>query len=169
MKRRATTEALPPRRSDNPKRRLLAEPSEALIDELLRRASYKASAKHKRHPHRYGLDPFRGHRGDATLCDEHAGFEADDIRSIPKLLRRGIRAALIGDTQRMIWTVGDDGWIYEGRQTNPATLEFHGYPLRRRERIVVQVCRRFNAWAEGHGSQVERNAAVECRNRYKVR
>ena len=160
---------LPPRRSGNNKRRLLTDPSEALINDLLRRAHYGPSAKHKRHPHLYGLEPFRGNRGDATLCDAHAGFTPAQASTIPALLERGIQAGLIGDTQRVIWTVADNGWIYEARRTNPASHEFHGYPLRPGELVVASIYRRFATWADVHGTPADRTAALECRHRYGVR
>lgn len=144
-------------------------PSRELVAWLLNRVRYEPSAKHKRHPHLYGLDPFRGERGDATLCDEHADFRPDQMATIPDLIRRGIQAGLIGDTRRIIWTVADDGWIYEARETNRERREFHGYPVRVNEAIAAPVCLRFLGWAEALGSNLERSAAQECRTRYGVR
>lgn len=169
MTRTSRGRGLSARKSDNNKRSLLDDPPAALIEDLLRRATYEPSSKHKRHPHLYGLEPFRGNRSDGTMCDQHAEFKPAQVRTIPRLLRRGIQAGLIGHDERVIWTVGDDGWIYEGRKTNPARLEFHGYPLRHGEPIVTPVWRRFTAWADRNGSPVDRTAAVECGYRYGVR
>ena len=69
-RRRRTSE----RRSDNVKRRLMRNPTEDLIREMLRTVSYEGSSKHKLHPHLFDLPPLVGDRGDATLCDE-ADFE----------------------------------------------------------------------------------------------
>ena len=79
--------------------------------------TYKGSPKHKKHPRRYGLSPFNGRRGDATLCDGCAGFLPSQMSSISAMIRRGLQAGLIGDGHRIIWAVADNGWIFEGRQT----------------------------------------------------
>ena len=113
------------RRSDNEKRRLLRDPTDNLVQDMLNYVHYQGSPKHKLQPHLFGLPPFSGQRGDATLCDD-ADFDPDQMAEIPMLIRRGIRAGLIGHTQRIIWTVADDGWIFEARETNRATAEFHG-------------------------------------------
>ncbi len=169
MKRPVPRSALGSRKSDNDKRRLLENPSRQLVERLLAHVKYDPSAKHKRHPHLYGLDPFRGERGDATLCDVHADFRPDQMATIPQLVRRGIQAGLIGDTHRVIWTVADDGWIFEARETNRERREFHGYPVRPNEAIAEPVCLRFLAWAEALGSPLERGVAEACRARYGVR
>ena len=166
MKRPTSRAGLPPRKSDNEKRRLLDEPSPRLIAQLLRSVTYGPSAKHKRTPHLYGLDPFTGERGDATLCDRDARFGLRHVKTIPALIRRGIQAGLIGHTEKIIWPVSDDGWIFEGRETNRVSLEFHGYPVRSNEAIVEPVLDRFAEWAGRHGSKTERAAARACRNRY---
>lgn len=169
MKRPPARQAFGSRKSDNDKRRLATMLSHEFVSRLLTRVRYEPSAKHKRHPHLYGLDPFRGERGDASLCDEHADFRPDQMATIPDLIRRGIQAGLIGDTRRIIWTVADDGWIYEARETNRDRHEFHGYPVRVNEAIAAPVCLRFLAWAEALGSHLDRSAAQECRERYGVR
>ena len=47
------------------------------------------------------------------------------------MIRRGLQAGLIGKGCRIIWAVADNGWIFEGRRTNVATNEYHGYPDKR--------------------------------------
>src|SRR5690348_8402627 len=89
-------EGLPPRLSNNNKRRLMEQPEPRLIEELLARARYAGSSKHKANPQLYGLPPFAGIRGDATLCDTHSGFLPEHMASIPRMLRRGIQAGLLG-------------------------------------------------------------------------
>ena len=88
------------------------------------------------------------------------------MREIPSLVQRGIRAGLIGATQRVIWTVADNGWIYEGRKTNADRSEFHGYPVRESEPIAELVYQRFVAWVDEHGDSSARHAAMSCRQRY---
>ena len=156
------------RRSDNEKRRLLQDPTDDLIRDMLNKVHYRGSPKHKLHPHRFGLTPFNGIRGDATPCDD-ADFEPSQMAEIPMVIRRGIRAGLIGHTQRIIWTVADDGWIFEARETNRDTAEFHGYPVLPTETIAYAVFSRFSAWAQQHGTDAEQSACDSCRLRYGFR
>lgn len=156
------------RRSDNEKRRLLREPSDELVRVMMESAWYRGSSKHKLHPHLYGLPPLNGNRGDATLCDE-ADFDPERMAEIPALIRRGIRAGLIGHTKRIVWTVADDGWIFEARETNRDTAEFHGYPILANEVIARAVFNRFSNWATEHGTPQDRSASDSCQLRYGFR
>ena len=54
---------------------------------------YKGSEKHKMHPLAFGLRISGGSKGDATLCDEHAGFTKDKVRTIPALIERDCKRA----------------------------------------------------------------------------
>jgi hypothetical protein len=87
---------MPPRNADNNKRRLDANVSPDRIAQLGATVTYKGSPKHKRNPVIFGLEPFRGDRGDATLCDEHANFRPPDLPGVPAMIDRGLRAGLIG-------------------------------------------------------------------------
>lgn len=156
------------RRSHNEKRRLMPVPSDHLIEGMLQTVHYEGSSKHKLHPHLFGLEPFNGDRDDATLCDE-ADFQPDQMADIPALAQRGIRAGLIGHTARLLWTVADDGWIFEARETNRETAEFHGYPILPEESIARLVFDRFTNWADAHGAPADRAAATACRLRYDFR
>jgi hypothetical protein len=166
MRKPTSRDLLPTRHSDNDKRRLHPAPDATLIARLATAARYSGSNKHKADPAPWGLPPFVGKRGDETLCDRHAGFAPRQDHSIPRLLRRGIHAGLIGDTQRLLWTIGDDGWIFEGRITNAEQHEYHGYPVRPNEAIAEAVYRRFACWASTQGSHEDRNAAARCRAMY---
>ena len=64
----------PQRRSNNDKRRLLEHPDSECIEHLRKNIKYEGSSKYKWHPESYGLSPFNGIRGDATLCDRDAEF-----------------------------------------------------------------------------------------------
>ena len=108
---------LPARRSNNEKRRLVPNPAPSYIEQLQENITYQGSSKHKKNPHLYGLPPFRGDRGDATLCDRDANFQPVNLDSIPEMIQRGIEARLVGENG-LIWAVADDGWIYEARVTN---------------------------------------------------
>lgn len=156
------------RRSDNNKRRLIAVPDPDVIKRLLCEVRYVGSSKHKANPHRFGLPPFLGERGDASLCDALAGFRPQDMEHIPRLLERSIEAGLLGKSQ-MIWTIGDNGWIYECRKTNPAQAEYHGYPVRASEPIAKLLFLRFKSWADQYGTNEDKQAAIRCRALYGFR
>jgi len=157
---------IPPRNSDNVKRRLHAAPDAALIARLSGAARYAGYAKHKAAPEAFGLEPHRKPRGDGTLCDRDAGFTPSQVPSIPRLLRRGIQAGLIGESPRIIWTIGDDGWIFEGRITNAEQDEYHGYPVRPTEPIAEAVYRRYLIWAGVYGNLEDKEAASRCQAMY---
>ncbi|MEA3642364.1 MAG: hypothetical protein VBE63_20830 [Lamprobacter sp.] len=105
-------------------------------------------------------------RGDSTLCDTHAGFTKDQLSDLTRLLKRGIQAGLIAASTRVIWTISDEGWIFEGRITNAEQHEYHGYPLRPSEPITHAVYQRFLAWAMLHGDAIDQQAAANCRDLY---
>jgi hypothetical protein len=162
---------LPARRSDNDKRRLHPSPDLATLEFLASRAVYNGISKHKAEPMRFGLPPYAGQRGDESLCDQHASFRAADWHTIPGMLARGIRAGLIGKVEdqgvpTILWTVSDQGWIFEARITNVALADYHGYPVRPSESIASQVYRRFRDWAESRGDDTDRLAEVNCRALY---
>lgn len=155
------------RRPDNVKRRLLAVPEDELLQGLMGSVRYRGSFRHKRDPLAFGLEISPGStRGDATLCDEHAGFTPTKTGTIPMLVRRGLRAGLVG-RGNLIWTVADDGWIFEGRPTNVVTSEYHGYPVLEWESIARLVYKRYSEWARTFGSNRDRIAAEQCKIRYR--
>lgn len=156
---------LPARRSNNDKRRLIANPSPNYIARLQQSITYQGSSKHKQNPHLFGLAPFRGTRGDATLCDRDASFSVNNYNSIRGIIDRGLQAGLVGENG-VIWAVSDDGWIYEGRITNAGTTQYHGYPVRDTEPIAEMVYRRFSQWAQNHGNPTARLAAQHCKTLY---
>ena len=157
---------LPPRDSDNDGRFLEPYPDPDLLARLKACARYGCYAKHKTAPHAFGLRAYSGPKGDHTRCDEHASFGKAKMATIPRLLQRGIRARLIGPSARLIWTVGDDGWIFEGRITNVGQDEYHGYPVRPSEAIAEPVYRRFSHWATDEGDNTDQAAAARCRVMY---
>lgn len=142
-------------------------PGDALLEQLRGAVHYSGSQKHKKDPLAFDLEISPGaRRGDATLCDEHAGFTPAKIRTIPRLVQRGLRAGLVG-WGNLIWTVGDDGWIFEGRPTNKVTSEYHGYPVLEWESIARLVYKRYGEWARTSGSTQDRIAAKQCKLRYR--
>jgi hypothetical protein len=145
----------------------LAEvPTQAMLLERFAHIRYAGSRKHKRQPHLFGLATFNGQRGDATLCDEHAGWRPQDMSREPILLARARAAALIGT---LIWTVDDTGWIYELQETNAAQYEYHGYPLLPSDVFAEKIHRRFAGWAAAHGAPLDRQAEFACRMRYGLK
>lgn len=166
MRRPETRRDRSARRPDNVKRRLLAASDEELVERRTISVRYQGSEKHKKDPLAFGLSISPGaKKGDATLCDEHAGFSPDQVPTIPRLIRRGLRAGLLG-RDRQIWTVGDDGWIFEGRLTNVGTSEYHGYPVLEWESIALPVYNRYSEWARSSGGSRDRIAAERCRIKY---
>ncbi len=125
---------------------------------MLDTARYRGSSKHKLHHHLYDLPPFSGYRGAADI-------DPTRMDEIPALVRRGIRAGLIGHTGRIFWTVADDVWIFEARQTNRDTAEFHGYPVLDTGTIARAVFNRFSGRAAEHGTPEDRSASDSCRLR----
>ena len=165
VKKPAKRPNLPPRRSNNEKRRLMSNPAPDYIAQLKRNITYKGSAKHKKNPHLYGLPPFQGDRGDATLCDRDANFQSENLDSIPEMIQRGLEARLVGENG-VIWAVANDGWIYEARITNVEKTEYHGYPVRSTEPIAEMVFKRFREWVGGQGNELARQAVRQCRSLY---
>lgn len=140
-----------PRLSENEKRDLSPEaPNEAERNALAARIRYEGYGKHKRNPHSWNLAAFHGYAPDRTFCED-VGFErADEIR-IPSLLQRGVAAGLFGDLYRqgdpsMLWTIDDNGWIYELRQTNAGQALYHGYPMAPTNALGRKVIARFESW-----------------------
>lgn len=122
---------------------------------------------------RFGLAPYTKRRGDETLCDKHAGFAPEQMESVAQLLFRGIRAGLIAKSvdfpPPIVWCIGDDGWIFEARITNAGQAEYHGYPVRSSEAIACDVFQRYAAWADTHGDQQDREAAMRCQAFYRFK
>lgn len=151
MRRKPPPRVLQPRLSENEKRDL--SPTLPSMDDradLRARATYAGYAKHKRDPYAWGLEPFHGRAPDRTFCEDSGFGIADQVR-IPQLLRRGIDAGLFGDLIRqgdptMLWTLDDDGWIYELRQTIPGRAVYHGYPLLPTNALGRKVIARFESW-----------------------
>ena len=166
MKKPPTRREVPPRSSDNTKRRLYDIMDSDQLAALFADMNYEGSSKHKLHPHLFGLAPFRGDRGDRTLCDTHAGFGPNDRARVLKLLGRARSASLVGN---FIWTIDDNGWIYELAVTNVAQKQYHGYPLRPGEAICQPVFSRFEAWVRLGGSQPDADAAGACKSFYGFR
>ena len=117
------------RSRNNRNRAICATPPTAVQRaDLAATASYGCYSKHKLHPTAYKLTPYAGIDVDRTYCDGHAGFTPVDLSRIPALLKRGILAGLwreggVADgPPDMLWTIDDNGWIYELPITNAGTV-----------------------------------------------
>lgn len=172
--KRPNTRTVPGRASESHRPKLYVQPPRELIAELLKKATYRGSSKHKANPRRFGLPHYGKPRGDATLCDEHANFGPQQMKALPELLFRGISAGLLGELMTeniptVLWTVGDDGWIFEMRITNSGRAEYHGYPVRPTEAIAEMIYKRFAEWAYHDGAQDDRLASQNCKALYGFR
>lgn len=90
---------------------------------------------------------------------------------MPSLLRRGILAGLVGansiqEDPTILWTIDDDGWIYESRITVPGRAEYHGYPVLRGEAIARPIIARFVQHAYDAVSDDLRKVAQRVQERY---
>lgn len=159
------------RSSDNAKRRL-CEP--ALNEEaraaLASRARFQGSAKHKLQPLAFGLRPAPRNE-DTTYCDGHSDFQPSDMTRAEMLLQRGILAGLTGRVEKhgdptLLWTVDDNGWIYECRITTPSRAIYHGYPLLLADAFAKMVIARFEKWAHNQQNAELLDVARHAWNRY---
>lgn len=139
------------RSSENVKRGLLQSPEQPTLEALAARIRYEAYAKHKQEPRAFGLEPLGDVSEDASFCDAHAGWRPEDMRRLPALMRRGVQAGLVSDQWRLgdpalIWSVDDDGWIYEARLTLATQALYHGYPMLPPDAMAPKVIARYAAW-----------------------
>lgn len=161
------------RSSENDPRNLLEPaPSAAAIGALAGRASFDSYSKHKKNPSAYGLKAWEGQQEDRTFCDEHAGFEKADMARAPGLLRRGIQAGLWGDGSNKgdpnrLWTVDDNGWIYEAQVTNPGYALYHAYPVLPNEAIARKVLRRYEVFVANSLDATLNDSLREALRRYR--
>jgi hypothetical protein len=161
------------RNSDNDKRRLRTPvPSNAWLLDLANRASFEGYSKHKLHPRAFHLEPFTGQREDATYCDGHAQFTPADMARVPALLRRGILSGLVGENDdnrgdpTLLWSIDDNGWIYEARLTIPGRALYHGYPVLRSEAIARAIIARYIHWVYNSDAAVLFSSVQELQERY---
>lgn len=123
------------RSRDNANRRLSATlPTTASRAKLSARVTYGPYSKHKFIPTAYKLTPYAGPDVERTYCDAHASFGKGDFVRIPDLLKRGVMLGLWsdqndGDVPRLLWTIDENGWIFELRITNSGQAQYHGYPV----------------------------------------
>jgi hypothetical protein len=147
-------------------------PSQTERIALAARATFDAYSKHKRDPAAYGLKPYVGAHEDPSYCDEHAGFSPADMTRAPALLKRGIEAGLFGKTQKkgdpgLLWSVDDNGWIYEAQITNPGYAVYHAYPVLPNEAIARKVLMRYTDFVTQQNTPVLTASLAAARRRYQ--
>ena len=157
----------PERSRHNPKRRLIAiAPGKGERDALGKRATYGPYSKHKLNPHAYGLKPYAGQDDERTFCDAHAAFKPEDCARIPRLLLRGIDLGLWSergdeDGPALLWTIDDNGWIFELRVTNAGLAQYHGYPVLPGDAFAQHVLTRARDVASASlGSQIQNDLTL---------
>lgn len=171
--RRPKSRILRARASPNDPRRLSeTAPSQAERIALAGRATFDAYSKHKRHPAAYRLKPYVGEHEDPSYCDEHAGFSPADMARAPDLLKRGIEAGLFGKTKKkgdpgLLWSVDDNGWIYEAQITNPGYAVYHAYPVLPNEAIARKVLLRYNDFVTQQNNPVLTASLAAAWRRYQ--
>lgn len=74
------------------------------------------------------------------------------MRRIPELIKRGIAVGLTSEAEaagipRLLWSIDDNGSIYEARLTNEGQALYHGYPLLPGDPVASKVLSRFRDWA----------------------
>jgi hypothetical protein len=142
---------LPDRTSDNDKRALLPDmPPEPDRQALIARISYEGYGKHKKNPHIWKVAVYHGDAEDRTFCED-AGLRPTDMRRATRIVQRGVAAGLMGDRSDLncptiLWTIDDNGWIYELRLTNRDQAVYHGYPVRFNDAMARKVIVRFQQW-----------------------
>jgi len=169
MRKKPDPRIIDARTQDNQNRRLLPDmPARALREQLAGRVGYEGSGAHKADPYGWGLEPYRGRRRDRTFCDLHARFAISDCERIPRLLRRGVLGGLISDHAMkgdpgMLWTIDDNGWIYELRITHQGRAIYHGYPVLPSDPLARKIIARLSAWASDEEEQaVEEDELLEA-------
>jgi hypothetical protein len=137
------------RRKFNSKRRIRessgTESERELLAALAITVSYTGNPAHKRNPSDFGLDPPAAPREGKTLCDELGVVTRN---AALEKLRAGVTQGLISIQERNgfpqnIWAVCNDKPV-EAQLENPATGEYHGYPLQKADPFGSQVLRRWN-------------------------
>ncbi len=90
----------------------------------------------------------------------------------PALLKRGIDAGLFGKTKKkgdpgLLWSVDDNGWIYEAQITNPGHAVYHAYPVLPNEAIARKVLMRYTDFVDQQGTTVLTASLDAARRRYQ--
>ncbi len=89
----------------------------------------------------------------------------------PMLLMRGINAGLFGKKRKkgdpgLLWSVDDNGWIYEAQITNPGYAVYHAYPVLPNEAIARKVLVRYTDFVNQQNDPQLTASLTAARRRY---
>jgi hypothetical protein len=130
------------RLGNNPKRRIA--PIKCLSNQeklrLERSVRYVGSGHHKRSPANYGFSRVNP-RPTKSLCDLERYIPLDEAI---KLLKNGIQYGLFSEPRddsfpKFIWSVSDEGEVFEAKTDSNGTGEYHGYPLEEEDMMYKYV------------------------------
>lgn len=99
------------------------------------------------------------------------GFGPTDMVRAPMLLQRGIDAGLFGKKNKkgdpgLLWSVDDNGWIYEAQITNPGHAVYHAYPVLPNEAIARKVLLRYTDYVILQNNPLLNASLFLARGRY---
>jgi hypothetical protein len=99
--------------------------------DLAARVQYTGNPQHKRNPGDFGLVPPAAPRQNATLCDAAGVFTQAEASA---LLKAGVEAGLVSERieqgfPTQIWSIRNDGVVFEAELENPRLGHYHGYPM----------------------------------------
>jgi hypothetical protein len=104
--------------------------------------TYVASGHHKRNPADYGLERTNP-RPTKSLCDK---VRIIPVKEANLLVKNGIARGMVstfkcGGFPKYIWSVGEDGEVYEAKTDENAAGTYHGYRLEEEDdmRDVVKI------------------------------
>ena len=157
---------------NDPRDLMTPKPTQKACIDLAAKARFAPYSKHKKDPTIYKMTAYHGPDEDITYCDGDADFLLADMARAPNLLKRGILAGLWGDKSKKgdpsrLWTIDDNGWIYEAQITNPGYGGYHAYPVLRNEAIARKVLARYRDHVETVKCPVEEAALAKALERYQ--
>jgi hypothetical protein len=94
------------------------------LKKLLEKVNYCPNQKHKNYPIK-GQKPYFD--ADSAKCPNNINV-IDVEKWLKEAVKIGAISALRGDFPKCIW-FKKDGIVYEAKQTNSKTGEYHGFPL----------------------------------------
>lgn len=127
------------KREGNQPDRRIAPPDatdKAAREELAKRVRYVGSANHKLHPGNYGFSPPQNPRPSKTPCDALRPVLKEEAQA---LFLRGIELGMVSDfpadgVPKYVWSVDDDGEVYEIKTKPGRETDYHGYRVANDER-----------------------------------
>ena len=120
-----------PRRTANPKRKLVEPTVAAEFRSLGSHVSYGGNPEHKRNPGDFNLSPPAIPRQGKSLCDDAGVVRRQDALD---LLKRAFERGTVSVQARNgwpknVWAVTEGGVALEAMLENHETGAYHGYPM----------------------------------------